>query len=241
MYHHVAPTPVRGHYRTQYDYRLAYDLTVSPEAFAGQLAYLEASGYHAVTAHAILNYLLYGIPLPVKPVALTFDDGYLDNFTYAFGALQSRHMIATFNVITGMVGQQNKDLQYMSWDDLKWMVDRGMDIESHTVTHHDLGTLSNDSALRELVQSRAALQEHLNVAADVLTYPSGEPFRSGSVARQQDILRLLPRAGYAGALLDQRTNGTFQRAREPYQLVRVRVAGGEPLKAFGENLGIPGP
>lgn len=241
MYHHVAPTPVRSHFRTEYDFRLAYDLTVTPGSFGQQLDFLAAHGYHPIAARAILNYLFYGVPLPPKPIALTFDDGYLDNYTYALPALVRQRMTATFNVITGFVGQQGPDLQYMSWDDIKALLDGGMDVESHTVDHKDLGTLSDDAAYRELAQSRATLQQQLHVAGDLVTYPSGEPFRSGSRARQQALLRLLPRAGYAGGLLDQRVSDTLQDAQTPYQLPRVRVAGGEPIQAFAASIGAPGP
>lgn len=237
MYHHVASRPARSRYRTELDFRLAYDLTVTPDAFAQQLDLLAARGYHPVAARAVLNFLFYGVPLPPKPVALTFDDGYLDNRTYALPALARAHMTATFSVVTGFVGQRGSDLQYMGWDDLQALVDSGMDVEPHTVDHKDLGTLSSGTALGELAQSRAALREHLHVPGDLLTYPSGEPFRSGSRARQQALLPLLPRAGYAGGLLDQRANDTLQSSQTPYQLPRVRVSGGESIQAFAASIG----
>jgi len=69
-----------------------------------------------------------------------------------------------------------------------------------------------------------------------LAYPSGEPFRSGSIAAQQRILNLLPQFGYAGALLDQSVPSTLQDAGAPYELPRLRVYRGEPLANFAAAL-----
>jgi peptidoglycan/xylan/chitin deacetylase (PgdA/CDA1 family) len=240
MYHHVAPRPTRAQFRTDYDFRLADSLTVSPDDFAQQLDSLSADGYHTVTPHAVLNALLYDTPLPDNPIALTFDDGYLDNYTYAMPPLRQHHMIATFNVIVAKIGTSSPDLQYMSWDNLNELVALGMDVQSHTMTHPDLGTLSDDAALHELVDSRAALRDHLHIGIDFITYPSGEPFRSGSVARQQRLLRLVAAAGYAGGLLAPRVSSTSLDARRPFELMRVRVSGGEAIKEFLQSLGTPG-
>jgi len=237
MYHHIAPTPVRGQFRADFDFRLAYDLTVNPEDFNRQLDYLVKAGYHGVTPHAVLNALLYGTPLPEKAVVLTFDDGYLDNYTYAFPLLAQHGMVGTFSVIVGLIGQHGPDLQYMGWDALQTMVDQGMDIQSHTQNHRDLGTLSDDAAFQELTLSLQALQQRFHLPVDILTYPSGEPFRSGNVARQQTLLSLLPRAGYGGALLDPILSSTRQDAQRPYQLQRVRVPGNGRLDSFVASLG----
>jgi hypothetical protein len=69
-----------------------------------------------------------------------------------------------------------------------------------------------------------------------LAYPSGEPFRSGTVVAQQRLLALLPRFGYVGGLLDPPAPSTLQDARTPYQLPRVHVDPGESLGAFAASL-----
>jgi hypothetical protein len=111
-----------------------------------------------------------------------------------------------------------------------------MEMESHTIDHQNLGIIDVPQDAYELRFSRAALAAHLHRAVQFLAYPSGEPFRSGTVAAQQRLLALLPPFGYVGALLDPPAPSTLQDARAPYQLPRVRVDPGESLAAFAASL-----
>jgi hypothetical protein len=76
----------------------------------------------------------------------------------------------------------------------------------------------------------------LGITVQFLAYPSGEPFRSGTVAAQQLVLTLMPQYGYVGALLDGPVSTGLQNARTPFQLSRIRVSGGEGLSAFIASL-----
>ena len=131
MYHYVddAP-PVLG--------PDAGGLTVRTRAFELQMDFLAKNGYHTVTLEQVYAAMAGLISLPAKPVALTFDDGGLDDYTVAFPILHSHHFVATFFVITGFVGGSNT----MSWNQLRAMQLNGMAIESHTVRHADLTTVT---------------------------------------------------------------------------------------------------
>lgn len=107
--------------------------------------------------------------LPPRAVALTFDDGYRDNYTNVFPVLRRYGFTATFFVITGKVGHPG----YMSWAELREMSAAGMLIESHTVTHPVLTRLPAPALERELVQSRQALWLNLGIDSRVLCYPYG--------------------------------------------------------------------
>ena len=232
MYHHVAPTPTRTAAMTDYDYRLLVDLTVTPDHFAQQLDWLQAHGYQTIAPQQLMAALYDGVALPARPILLTFDDGYLDNIQYAAPALEQRHMLGTFNVITGLVGTPPNPLSYMSWDQIASMAARGMDVESHTVYHRDLGTLSAKDAEGELAGSRAALTSHLGFAPQFICYPSGEPFRSGTAAAQQRLLTIVPSTGYVAGFLDPRVASATQSSATPDELPRIRVAGEETLGQF---------
>lgn len=236
MYHHIAPAPQRTPQMGDYDYRLAVDLTVTPEHFAAQLDWLAAHGYTTITLQQLLAALFDGAPLPAHPIVLTFDDGYADNYQYALPALQTRGMTGTFNVITGLVGRQGA-LNYMTWDQIAALAAAGMPVESHTVWHLDLGTLSEQDAWFELIVSHDTLAQKLGEAPQIICYPSGEPFRSESAAAQARILALATKAGYVGGLLDPKVAGDVQSSAAPLELDRIRVAGEETLAQFVASIG----
>ena len=228
MYHFVSSLPAAT--------ALNYGLTVTDANFTAQLAYLRAQGYHTVSVRQVLNALYHHALLPAKPVMLTFDDGYVDNYTDAFPILRRFHDHGEFNIISAYVGQTVGINSYMTWPQLRQLAAAGMDIGSHTVDHQDLGTLSIDQVRFELRDSRNTLQRQLHVSVQWLAYPSGEPFKSGSLAARQLLLSLLPEYGYVGALLDGPLTTSSQNAHTPFQLERIRVAGGEGLAAFAASL-----
>ena len=236
MYHHVAPAPKRTPQMGDYDYRLLVDLTVTPEDFAAQLDWLQAHGYQTITLPELMAALYDGYTLPPHPIILSFDDGYADNAQYAAPALLQRRMVGTFNIITGLVGSTGGPLQYMTWPEITSLAAEGMSIQSHTVLHRDLGTLSEAEEQHELLESRQALGQHLGQAPQFICYPSGEPFRSGTVAAQQRLLRLVAQDGYVGGLLDPKVAGAVQSSATPDQLTRIRVAGQESLSEFTASI-----
>jgi peptidoglycan/xylan/chitin deacetylase (PgdA/CDA1 family) len=211
-------------------------LTITDPDFAAQLAYLKGHGYHTVLLVDLFNALYDGRPLPPHPVVLTFDDGYLDGYTDAFPLLRRYGMVGEFNIITGLVGETIGVNQYMTWPQVVAMAGAGMEMEPHTSDHQDLGIITAPQDAYELRFWHAVLAAHLHRAVQFLAYPSGEPFRSGTVVAQQRLLALLPQFGYVGALLDPPTPSTLQDARTPYQLPRVRVDPRESLAVFAARL-----
>ncbi len=228
MYHHISDTPPLAYSQV--------DLTVTAQNFAAQLAYLSTHGYHAIKLVDLFNTLYYGRPLPPRPVILTFDDGYADNYTDAFPLLRRYHMVGAFYIITGLVGTTLGVNTYVTWPQVEVMAAAGMDMESHTVSHPDLGLLDADRDTYELRFSRAVLAGRIHRAVQFLAYPSGAPFRSGTLEAQTRIRAILARYGYIGAVLDPVTPSTRQDARAPYQLPRVRVSRATTLAQFAARL-----
>jgi peptidoglycan/xylan/chitin deacetylase (PgdA/CDA1 family) len=228
MYHHVSSVaPLTD---------LNYGLTVTDPNFTAQLAYLKQSGYHTVVLRQVFDAMYHGASLPSRPIVLTFDDGYLDNYTDALPILRSFHDVAEFNIISAYVGISVGINSYMSWNQLKVLVSAGMEIGSHTVDHQDLGTLTTEKVRFELRDSRNVLQQKLGVPVQFLAYPSGEPFDHGTPQAQELVLSLMPQYGYVGALMDGPLTSSEHDARQPFQLWRIRVAGGEGLAEFAGSL-----
>lgn len=89
MYHHVSPQPGL--------------VTISPENFAAQMAWLAGNGYHTASCADLENFLS-GQPLPARSVMLTFDDGYLDNYVHAYPILRRHGLHAVIFAVTDWIG-----------------------------------------------------------------------------------------------------------------------------------------
>lgn len=131
-------------------------LSLPVKLFERQMAYLHHHGFQAVDLRTIQAHLEHGTALPDKAIGITFDDGYLDNWVYAYPILKRYGMKATLFVTTDFVdpaetlrptleqvwnGQRRQqDLEWwghVSWPELEHMQASGViDVESHTVTHN---------------------------------------------------------------------------------------------------------
>lgn len=186
-------------------------LTVTPRAFEAQMEWLHRAGFHGITQQQLYEALRYGVPLPPRPVLITFDDGYRDVLWNAAPLLHRLRMPATAYVITARVG--GGDPSFLTWPELRRLEALGFDIGSHTVHHPDLTLLPRAQALSELVDSRRALQRHLHRPVPWLSYPSGRVDRS--------VVALARRAGYLLAVTT--APGSVQPARQPLLLHRDEI------------------
>ncbi len=225
MYHHVSPSFPAD--------QLTANLTVLTSDFEDQLAYLKCAGYTGITMKQLFDHISDGAVLPAQPVMLTFDDGYDDAYTGAFPLLQKYGFAGSFAIITGFVEGGGP---YLSWAQIETMAAAGMEMMSHSVSHVDLGTSDDATDKEQMAASRAALEQHLGTKVEFFVYPAGEPFRSNTVERQQEVVQMLKAAGYRGALLAG-PNSLTQDPVAPFALNRVRVSGGESLATYAGSIG----
>ena len=221
MYHHVSSLPTHN--------QLDYGLTVTTADFNAQLDWMQQQGYHTITMPELFDAFYYGRSLPSKPMVLSFDDGYADVYTYALPALLAHHYRGVFYIITGMIGHN-----YVTWDQVRTLDRSGMEIESHTVHHINIGQPpAFTTTQKELLVSKSWLEHILNKPIQFFCYPTGEPFHHDSVLAQQVVLRDLFNDNYLGATLDPAEfNSALQNSQLPYEMPRIRVSGGESLSEF---------
>jgi peptidoglycan/xylan/chitin deacetylase (PgdA/CDA1 family) len=212
MYHYISMPPPGD--------RVRYNLSVTPDAFETQMTYLAVNGYHPVTLRQVADHLLDGAALPDRPIVLTFDDGYADNYVHALPVLRRRGYAATFFVITGFVDAGRPE--YMTWRQLADLASWGMEVGAHSVDHPDLRGRSLRLQFAEVAAPKVAIEARLGVPVTSFAYPSGR-FDATTV----DVLRA---AGYRAAVTT--APGTWQFAGGPYQLARVRVPGGGTIREF---------
>lgn len=143
------------------------ELFVSPSDMEEQLAYLVENGYDPIFFEDLDHVQDYD-----KPVILTFDDGYLDNYTELYPLLQKYNVKATIFVITSTMGVSQRS---MTREQVKELSDSGLvSIQSHTVTHTELSSLDYDQQLVEIRDSKLEVTRMTGREPHVLCYPSGE-------------------------------------------------------------------
>lgn len=183
---------------------------VPPEDFAAQLDYLLAEGYTTITPQDYARARKGKQELPEKPIILSFDDGYEDNYRVILPMLEERGMKAVFYVVTNDIGLPG----YMTWDNLFDMERRGMEIGSHTANHIPLTELPPEKQRDELRLSKLMLEWKGLKTIYSFSYPNGA-YDAGIVAMLQEEEYLTAVTGDAG-LNDRATN--------PYLLRRVNIA-----------------
>ena len=141
------------------------ELFVSPANMEKQLAYLVDNGYDPIWFEDLAHLEDYD-----KPVLLTFDDGYDDNYTELFPLLKKYQVKATIFVIGNAMGWSHK----MTRAQVREMSDSGLvSIQSHGYTHDNMDMMDEATLEYELSESKKVLAEVTGRIPYVLCYPSG--------------------------------------------------------------------
>lgn len=193
MYHHIGPAPpdAGGH----------RPLWVRREVLRRQLAELRGAGFRAVRPGEYLDAL--ATPTAERVVWITFDDGWLNNYTDALPELVAAGMTATFFLVSDWsVGGRPDCLNVAQAREL---LAAGMSVGSHTCSHPHLARLSRAEVRRELCDSRAQLQDALGVPVDTFCLPYG--------SHNAAVIEEARAAGYRAVLSTVRGNRNADRDR----------------------------
>ena len=194
------------------------ELILSPEKLKKQLNFLKSEGYTSLSLSEFSNYILNNTPVPPKSFLITFDDGYMDNYYYAFPILKELNMKATIFCITFKLD----GTYYLSAEALKEMSDYGIDIECHTVNHDDLSSLSYDDQLTTLKNSKSYLENLLNKKIYAIAYPFGNI--------NNETTKAVEEAGYTLGFLT--STGLAKSSDNPLQLKRIYISSEYDLDTF---------
>ena len=207
-------------------------LRVKPIEFEKQIAWLKAEGFNFVTMKELQDH--WG-EHPAKTVAITFDDGYLDNLENAYPILEKYQAKATIYVVvdrhdrdwstykkahhnSGELAREPK----LNDEQVKWLANSGLvEIGSHTMTHANLAKLSDEECLAELTQSKQALETVTQQPVSSFAYPFG--IYSG---RDVDLAK---QAGYSNAVTTK--EGIDSEQPDFMQLQRIKISGKDSLFA----------
>jgi len=182
--------------------------SATPEQFEEHLVWLKANT-RVVAFRDILNYASHISDVEVPIAAITFDDGYADNYEYAFPLLKKYEVHATFFLTVGLLEKiptvlnrfmalwsaSYSDIVPLDWEQVLEMRRAGMDFGAHTFSHPNLLRLSPGEAYQELRNSKEFLEEKLGEKVVLLAYPFGKPRRHFSCT----TMEIAAEVGYKAA------------------------------------------
>jgi peptidoglycan/xylan/chitin deacetylase (PgdA/CDA1 family) len=217
MYHYISfPPPDADRYRL--------DLSIEPDVFRQQMAYLRDNGYTTIDLYDLSLAITNQAALPPKPVIITLDDGYRDQYENAFPILKEFGFEATFFIVTEFVDQGNE--RYMTWPMIEEMAQAEMRIEPHSRTHADLRGRDRDELVWQMLGPQQTIAAHIGYTPRYFSYPGGR-YDAATVAMAQEL-------SYWGAVTTLR--GITHDFNSRYIWSRERIPHGLPLDKFAERL-----
>lgn len=184
--------------------------TVTPESFETQMHQLVEAGYHTITPDQLAQALVLGQKnLPTKPVLITLDDGFRDQYENAFPILQKYHLSATFFIVSEahkLHGNMNNEM-------IKELDQAGMTIAAHTQHHAFLTRHSAAKQWEEIEGSKKDLEALLGRPVTSFAYPYG--------SWSPSIIEQVKNAGFALGFWVR--SGSLHVNSSRYMLRRLRV------------------
>ncbi len=163
------PKAVMYHLIMEEPYSIYEALFVRPNDFSEELDALNEEGYTYLFADEFEK-------TAEKSVALTFDDGYEDNYTTMFPILKEHGAKATVFLITDLLDTDG----YLTTEQVKEMAASGyVRFGSHTVSHYELASQSDETVEYQLSKSKEIIESITGMPCNSMAYPAGS--HSGSV------------------------------------------------------------
>ncbi|MDQ2982990.1 MAG: polysaccharide deacetylase family protein [Actinomycetota bacterium] len=196
-------------------------LFVSRGDFEGQMRWLAANGYHGVTLRRVYDYWTKGYALPPKPVVVSFDDGYLADYTIAMPVLQRHGWPGVLNLEVNNARPGN-----LAPGQVAALVRAGWELDAHTITHPDLRAVGDIQLREETAGARTWIRRRFRVPVEFFCYPAG--------MYDARVVAAVRAAGYLGA-----TTVNFGLAAPSdgmFTLNRVRINGSDGVAGFASKL-----
>jgi peptidoglycan/xylan/chitin deacetylase (PgdA/CDA1 family) len=197
VYHALGPAPAGAPFPGLY---------VSYGDFKAEMAWLHTNGYQAVTLDEVMRAWYHGGTLPHKPIVITFDNGYPEQVRFA------PHVMAKYGW-PGVLNEITEDHLPPSY--LRPVIRIGWEVDSHSLTHPDLTTLSASELQQQVAGSRAFLRHTFHIPVNSFCYPSSR--------YNAAVIAAVKAAGYTNATTE---NAGYATSADPYLLDRFEIESG---------------
>lgn len=225
---------------------------IAPAEFETDLIWLEKHGYTTILVSDLITYT-QGFPLPEKPILLTFDDGYYNNYLYAF-EIAKKHQakfvispVASFSDHYTETGETNGYYTHCLWGQLKEMTESGLvEVQNHSYDLHSskgssFGTAKRKGESKEQYRARIStdlLQAQERIQTETGTLPTAFVYPFGEIGK--DAPNIVRELGFACTFTCQQTINSVSRDPESlYGLGRyLRPSGGTSKDFFEKKMGL---
>lgn len=186
-------------------------LSVSPEIFSKQMKFLHESKYNVVSLEELVKGIKTNKRFEHNTVAITFDDGYVNNFLYAFPVLSKYNLPAAIFLITDKVGTSK---EFVNWDQVHLMQKNGITFGSHTKSHCYLPDVKDpDKLWDEIYGSKEIIEKETGKKVKFICYPVG--------GFTKNVVDVVKKAGYEAAFATNRGMDRFN--KNIYEIQRIKA------------------
>jgi len=194
--------------------------SVTPDNFSRQMRYLDKAGYSVVSLDELVSGIKNGKKFSSKTVVITFDDGFEDNYLFAFPALAKYKMPAIIFLMTDFVGREDG---YLTWDQVRVMMGNSITFGGHTRSGGYLPSVKDEKELfSEIAGSKTDIESKTGKEAEYFCYPIG--------GFNDKVKEVVKKVGYKGACT---TNRGFDKSnKDVYELNRVKITDSDTNKPF---------
>jgi peptidoglycan/xylan/chitin deacetylase (PgdA/CDA1 family) len=233
MYHSISDSGISGSRDAQHAY---FHTATAPARFTEHMQYLRDNGYTAVRLTEALDLITTGCaPQAVRPVVITFDDGFRDFYTHAFPILARHRFPANMFLPTAFIGDHRSSFNgaaCLTWDEVRELHAAGMEFGSHTVTHRRLRELPPADVEGELCRSKETIEDRLGAPVDCFSYPYAFPetLRSFVATLRNTLVRYEYRVGVSTII------GAATHSNDRFFLPRLPVNSLDDLPLFRAKL-----
>jgi peptidoglycan/xylan/chitin deacetylase (PgdA/CDA1 family) len=187
LYHKIDDPPADARLRGPY---------TPPARFAKQMAFLKKQGVEFYTVSEMVGYFREHGSFQPNGLAITFDDGWKDNFEKAFPILRRHGIKATIFLVSSCIGEVSDKAvaegenarAHLSRDEVVEMSEHGIEFGSHSVNHKLLHQLPINEVKFEVEESKQQIESLVGKACQAFSYPAG--FFS------EEIQQVVKQAGY---------------------------------------------
>lgn len=223
---------------------------INPGEFKSDLKYLKDNNYTPVVMQDVIDYVYDDKPLPENPIMITFDDGYLTTYRYAYPLLQEYNTKIVLSIIGKStddftrVGDDHLQYAHLTWPLLDEMLKAGLiEIQNHTYNLHSTraGRVGcKQKRGEELTAYEAVLTEDLmklqqevvemtGTAPTTFTIPYGE--------YNDNTIEIIKKLGFKAALTcDYGVNKITKDKETLYRLKRVCRSHNYPIAELLEDV-----